>query len=123
MPFGFKLSLNSRNLSFYILIWCTLPLVQQTSFKYLPQPAPAQPSSKKAKTKRARVNINSLKSRFFKLQTDTQLVLDQGRDAMKRSSNQDYAQKLVQKLCSKVGSSVVLAHCLRKHKTYVSALY
>ena len=79
-------------------------------YKYLPQPAPALAGSKKAKTKRARVNINSLKSRFFKLQTDMQLVLDQGRDAMKRSSNQDYAQKLVQKLCSKVGSSCKLVY-------------
>ena len=75
-----------------------------TSNEYLSQPAPAQAGSKKAKTKRARININSLKSRFFKLQSDMQIVLDDGRDGMKRSSNQEYAQRLVQKLCSKVGS-------------------
>ena len=43
-----------------------------------------------------------MKSKYVFLQKDTQLLLDDGRDAMKRSKNQDYARKLVQKLCAKI---------------------
>ena len=43
-----------------------------------------------------------MKSKYVFLQKDTQLLLDDGRDAMKRSKNQDYARKLVQKLCTKI---------------------
>ena len=70
--------------------------------KPLPKPTTVLPNNKKAKTKRTKTSIHSLKSKFFVLQKDTQLLLDDGRDAMKRSKNQDYAYKLVQKLCSKI---------------------
>ena len=50
----------------------------------------------------SREHLNSMKSKFCLLQEDTQLLLDDGRDVMKRSKNQDYARKLVQKLCAKI---------------------